>query len=167
MKGKMKIYYVIQDHYETRPKPCMNGWGSIFLVVAPDGTALPCHSARLQPGIEYPNVREQSVKWIWNESPAFNEYRGFEWMKEPCRSCPEKETDFGGCRCQAYLQTGDAKNADPVCDKSPYHRQLVDYVERINQLAGSPELKEKPILFRNMKNSKKLISTTPDLGSDR
>ena len=158
MKGKMKIYYVIQDHYETRPKPCMNGWGSIFLVVAPDGTALPCHSARLLPGIEYPNVREQSVEWIWNESPAFNEYRGFEWMKEPCRSCPEKEKDFGGCRCQAYLQTGDARNADPVCDKSPYHQQLVDYVERINQLAGTLEFEEKPILFRNMKNSKKIIS---------
>ncbi len=42
-------------------------------------------------------------------------------MKEPCRSCPERSRDFGGCRCQAYLMTGDAANADPVCDLSPYH----------------------------------------------
>lgn len=163
LKGRMKIYYVIQDHYERRPKACMNGWGSIFLVIAPDGVALPCHSARLLPGIEYPSVREHSVEWIWNESPAFNRYRGFAWMKEPCRSCPEKAQDFGGCRCQAYLLTGDATNADPVCDKSPYHPRLVEDVERINRLARTGRIGQKPILFRNMKNSRKIISTSlPD-----
>ena len=51
-------------------------------------------------------------------------------MKEPCRSCPEKAKDFGGCRCQAYLLTGDAANADPVCDLSPHHHLVTEAVAR-------------------------------------
>src|SRR5690606_7473945 len=125
MRGRMKIIYVVPDYYERRPKACMNGWGAIFLTVAPDGTAPPCHAARQLPGLAFPNVREHDLEWIWYRSPAFNRFRGFEWMQEPCRSCPEKEKDFGGCRCQAYMLTGDATNADPVCDKSPHHAALV------------------------------------------
>jgi PqqA peptide cyclase len=156
MKDKMKIIYVIPDYFENRPKPCMNGWGSIFLTIAPDGSALPCHAAAQLPGLEPPNVREHNVEWIWNESPAFNKFRGLDWMQEPCRSCPEKEKDFGGCRCQAYMLTGDATNADPVCDKSPHHEKLHDDVERIGKLANQKNDDAKPLIFRNMKNSKKL-----------
>ncbi len=158
LKGKMRIFYVVQDHYETRPKACMNGWGSIFLVVSPDGTALPCHSARLLPDIDFPKVQDHRLEWIWNRSRAFNEFRGSEWMKEPCQTCPEKKKDFGGCRCQAYLLTGDARNADPVCDKSYDHQKLVDYVEYVNQSGDRKIPEEKPLLFRNMKNSKKIIA---------
>lgn len=157
MKNKCKIIYVIPDYFENRPKKCMNGWGNIFLTIAPDGSALPCHAAAQLPGLTFPNVREQSIDWIWNESPAFNEFRGTEWMKEPCRSCPEKEKDLGGCRCQAYMLTGDARNADPVCDKSYHHQQLHDDVERIGRLAKQ-NTAEKPLLFRNMKNSKRHIA---------
>ena len=157
MKGKMKIIYVIPDYFENRPKPCMNGWGSIFLTIAPDGSALPCHAAAQLPGLEPPNVKEHSVEWIWDESPMFNKFRGLDWMQEPCRSCPEKEKDFGGCRCQAYMLTGDATNADPVCDKSPFHKQLLDDVERIALLADQKGSIEKPLIFRNMKNSKKAM----------
>ncbi len=160
MKGKMKIIYVIPDYFENRPKPCMNGWGAIFLTIAPDGSALPCHAAAQLPGLEPPNVREHSVEWIWDESPTFNKFRGFDWMQEPCRSCPEKEKDFGGCRCQAYMLTGDATNADPVCDKSPFHKQLLDDVERIALLADQKGSIEKPLIFRNMKNSKKAMEKT-------
>ncbi len=67
---------------------------------------------------------------IWYDSPAFNHYRGEDWMKEPCRSCPERSRDFGGCRCQAYLLTGDAANADPVCDLSPHHHLVTAAVDR-------------------------------------
>ncbi len=157
LKGKCKIIYVIPDYYENRPKPCMNGWGAIFLTIAPDGTALPCHEAGQLP-IEFPNVKDHSIEELWNNSPGFNHFRGFEWMKEPCRSCPEKEKDFGGCRCQAFMMTGDAANADPVCDKSPHHQALLDDVERIGKIAAKEkdlDLKEQPIIFRNMKNSKK------------
>lgn len=160
MKDKMKIIYVIPDYFENRPKACMNGWGSIFLTIAPDGSALPCHAAAQLPGLEFPNVRDHSVPQIWNDSDAFNQFRGFDWMKEPCRSCPEKEKDFGGCRCQAYMLTGDAANADPVCDKSPHHQQLHQDVERIDGLAGTAEFEAKPLVFRNMKNSKALSGET-------
>lgn len=160
MRDKMKIIYVIPDYFENRPKACMNGWGSIFLTIAPDGSALPCHAAAQLPGLEFPNVRDHSVSQIWNDSDAFNRFRGFDWMKEPCRSCPEKEKDFGGCRCQAYMLTGDAANADPVCDKSPHHSQLHEEVNRIDGLAGAPEFEAKPLVFRNMKNSKALSGET-------
>ncbi len=157
MKDKMKIIYVIPDYFETRPKACMNGWGSIFLTIAPDGTALPCHAAAQLPGLNAPNVKEHTIEWIWNESSAFNKFRGLEWMQEPCRSCPEKEKDKGGCRCQAYMLTGDARNADPVCDKSPHHQQLVDDVARIAKLSQKNSDAGQPLTFRNMKNSKKAL----------
>lgn len=151
---KMKIYFVVPDYFERRPKPCMNGLGSVFLNIVPDGTALPCHAARMLPGLEFPNVRETSVGQIWFDSPGFNHFRGDAWMKEPCRSCPEKTKDFGGCRCQAYLFTGDAANADPVCDLSPHHHLVETAVARASQ----PQVAEKPLLFRDLRNSRALSS---------
>jgi len=162
LKGRMDIYFVVPDYYENRPKPCMNGWGSVFLLVTPDGTALPCHAARQLPGLDFPNVQSMSVKDIWQQSDAFNKYRGDDWMKEPCRSCPEKEKDFGGCRCQAFQFTGDAANADPVCDKSPL-RGLVD--EAISS-AGSATI-ETPMIFRNPKNSVQHTVKLADLATTK
>lgn len=157
MKGRMRILYVVPDYYETRPKACMNGWGSVFLTIAPDGTALPCHAARQLPGLTFPNVRDHGVAWIWNDSPDFNRFRGFGWMKEPCRSCPEREKDFGGCRCQAYMLTGDATQADPVCDKSPHHASLVAKVDEMTA-RPLPARAEQPLVFRNTRNSRALTS---------
>jgi pyrroloquinoline quinone biosynthesis protein E len=155
---KMKIFFVVPDYYEIRPKACMNGLGSIFLTVTPDGTALPCHAARMLPGFDFPNVRDRGVDWIWRDSHAFNHFRGDAWMKEPCRSCPEKTKDFGGCRCQAYLLTGDAANADPVCDRSPHHHIVTEAVARA-QLPRPVE--EKPVLFfRNRRNSRSISGCT-------
>ncbi|MCU7942914.1 MAG: pyrroloquinoline quinone biosynthesis protein PqqE [Candidatus Thiodiazotropha sp. (ex Cardiolucina cf. quadrata)] len=154
-KGKMRIFYVVPDYHEERPKACMNGWGAVFLTVAPDGTALPCHAAGELPGLTFPNVRDHSIEWIWNDSSDFNRFRGYSWMKEPCRNCDEKEKDFGGCRCQAYLLTGDAANADPVCSKSPHHEQIVQMVNETN-ISREPDTA--PLVFRNMRNSKKLTA---------
>jgi len=154
MKGKMKILYVVPDYYEARPKACMNGWGSVFLTIAPDGTALPCHAAAQLPDFEFPNIRKNTVEWIWSESESFNRFRGYDWMQEPCRSCPEKTKDFGGCRCQAYMLTGDATAADPVCDKSPNHRTLTARVERIARTTTAKSSRELPLIFRNMNNSR-------------
>ena len=120
-----KLIFVTPDYYEERPKACMNGWGSLFLDITPDGTALPCHSARMLP-VQFPKVTEHSLKHIWYDSFGFNRYRGDDWMPEPCRSCDEKDRDFGGCRCQAFLLTGDADNADPVCSKSAHHDLILD-----------------------------------------
>jgi pyrroloquinoline quinone biosynthesis protein E len=153
--NKMKIYFVVPDYYENRPKACMNGWGSVFLNLTADGLALPCHEARMLPGLDFPSVREHDLRWIWHASPAFNRYRGDEWMKEPCRSCPEKAKDYGGCRCQAYLLTGDAALADPVCDKSPHHALITLAVERARQAGAGVETK--PVLFyRDDENSRRL-----------
>ncbi|MCB1748094.1 MAG: pyrroloquinoline quinone biosynthesis protein PqqE [Gammaproteobacteria bacterium] len=156
-RDRTKIIYVVPDYFEDRPKACMNGWGSIFLTIAPDGSALPCHAATSLPGISFPNVRDHSVREIWYESEAFNHFRGFDWMAEPCRSCPEKTRDFGGCRCQAYLLTGDAANADPVCGKSPHHDRLVAEVERIDALSDA-DAAARPLVFRNMPNSRKFLA---------
>ena len=134
----MQIYFVVPDYFETRPKPCMNGLGSVFLTIAPDGIAMPCHAARMLPGLSLPSVRERSVREIWYDSPAFNHFRGEAWMKEPCRSCPERSADFGGCRCQAYLLTGDAANADPVCDLSPHHGLVTAAVAEAERAPAAP-----------------------------
>ena len=154
LKGQMKLYYVVPDYYEERPKPCMNGWGTTFLTIAPDGLALPCHEARILPGLNCPNVRDMSLKDIWEESEAFNRFRNFDWMEEPCRSCPEKLKDFGGCRCQAYLLTGNMNATDPVCSLSP-QRHTVEEAIIAAQAAGDDETGQ-PLVFRNSRNSKKL-----------
>jgi PqqA peptide cyclase len=152
--GKMKIYYVVPDFYEDRPKACMNGWGTTFLTIAPDGVALPCHSARELPNLDCPNVKDDSIEDIWLNSKAFNFFRGYEWMTEPCRSCDEKERDKGGCRCQAYLLTGDMYATDPVCSKSPKHHVIDEAIDSARMAALADN--EKPLIFRNSKNSKLL-----------
>ncbi len=150
LKGRMQIFYVVPDYFENRPKPCMSGWGAVFMAIAPDGTVLPCHAARQLPGLTFPNVREASLEWIWYDSPTFNRFRGQEWMREPCRTCPERHKDLGGCRCQAYLLTGDPANTDPVCDLSPLHHVVLKAVEEGQESSASI----KPPVFRNVKNSK-------------
>jgi len=155
---KIRIIFVVPDYYEDRPKKCMNGWGNVFLTITPDGTALPCHTARMLPGLTFPNVKTDSVNDIWYHSDGFNRYRGTGWMQEPCRSCDEKENDLGGCRCQAYLLANDPSAADPVCTKSP-HRHVVDEaVAKAQKTAAS--LTEQPLVFRDPKNSVRLSKTT-------
>jgi pyrroloquinoline quinone biosynthesis protein E len=154
----MKVYFVVPDYHSTRPKACMNGWGSVFVTVTADGVVLPCHEARMLPGLSFPNVRDHDLRWIWYDSPGFNAYRGDGWMQEPCRSCPDKAKDFGGCRCQAFMLTGDATNTDPVCDLSPHHHLVTEAVER----ADRPSLPAgvKPIVFRDDRNSRALSAAS-------
>lgn len=124
-RGRMQILYVLPDYYQTYPKPCMGGWGTVFVVIAPDGRALPCQAAWQIESLAFDNVRDHPLEWIWGRSPAFVAFRGDDWMREPCRTCARRTIDFGGCRCQAFQITGDARNADPVCTKSP-SRALID-----------------------------------------
>ena len=157
----MRIYFVVPDYFETRPKACMSGLGSVFLAVAPDGTAMPCHAARMLPGLDLPNVRAQPLREIWYDSHAFNRFRGEGWMKEPCRSCPERGKDFGGCRCQAYLLTGDADNADPVCELSPHHHLVTAAVAAAEQAAAAPPAVGQPLVFRDHRTSIPLVPAAP------
>ena len=131
-RGKMQIIYVLPDYYSEFPKPCQGGWGNFYLVVAPDGRTMPCHAASQITTLTFDNVRERSVGWIWEESSAFRAFRGDAWMKEPCRSCPRKHVDFGGCRCQAFALTGDATRTDPVCTLTS-DRAIID-----SMLDGTP-----------------------------
>ena len=124
-RGRMQIIYVLPDYYESYPKPCYGGWGKVYLVVAPDGQTLPCHGATHISTLRFDDVRHRSLGSIWAESPAFQAFRGDEWMSEPCRTCPRKTIDFGGCRCQAFALTGDATNTDPVCTLAP-SRAIID-----------------------------------------
>jgi len=153
---RIRIIFVVPDYYETRPKKCMNGWGNVFLTIAPDGAALPCHTARMLPGLEFPNVREHSIQDIWYQSGAFNRFRGKDWMQEPCRSCPEQDDDLGGCRCQAYMLANDPAAADPVCDKSP-HRAKVDDAIAKAQLPDAEQTIDHPLIFRDPAESRRLI----------
>jgi pyrroloquinoline quinone biosynthesis protein E len=153
--NRMRILFVVPDYFEERPKACMNGWGSVFLGIAPDGTALPCHAARTLPGIAFPNVREASVQDIWYASEAFNRYRGDAWMKDPCRTCDDKARDFGGCRCQAHAMTGDAANADPVCAKSARHGELQTIVMHAQRAQAETVWRPaQTIVFRSDANSR-------------
>ncbi|QJQ94571.1 MULTISPECIES: pyrroloquinoline quinone biosynthesis protein PqqE [Halomonadaceae] len=119
----MRLLFVVPDYYADRPKACMGGWGSIFMTVAPDGAVLPCHSARMLP-MQFPTVRDQPLREIWYQSDPFNRFRGDAWMPQPCRSCDERDKDFGGCRCQAFLLTGDPAATDPVCSLSADHHLI-------------------------------------------
>ena len=124
-RGRMQILFVLPDYFEQYPKPCYGGWGRFYLVVAPDGKVLPCHGATQITTLTFDNAQDHSLEWIWRESAAFKAFRGDLWMREPCRSCPRKTVDFGGCRCQAFALTGAAENTDPVCVLSP-DRELID-----------------------------------------
>lgn len=153
VKDKMRLLFVMPDYHSNRPKKCTNGWGNLFITVQADGTLLPCHVAGMLPGIRFPNVREDALEWAWYDSPGFNRFRGDGWMKQPCRSCPEKHIDLGGCRCQAYMLTGDAANADPVCDKSEYHHLIADEVAQARALA----MQGKPLIYRTDAQSRALM----------
>jgi pyrroloquinoline quinone biosynthesis protein E len=143
LKGVMEVLYVLPDYFTGRPKPCMSGWGRRYLTVNPNGSVLPCPTASEIPGLVLDNIRENSLAWIWKESESFNRFRGTKWMPEPCRSCPQREVDYGGCRCQAALLTGDPANTDPACRYSPFHRLVPEAIR-----SGSDESSVTGLLFR-------------------
>jgi len=132
LKGRLRIEYVLPDYYAKYPKPCMNGWGHQQMLIDPAGRALPCHAAGVIPGLEFASVREQSLRSIWEDSPAFNRFRDENWMPEPCRTCDRRARDFGGCRCQAFLLTGDATATDPVCILAPAHPVIEEALRSVN-----------------------------------
>jgi pyrroloquinoline quinone biosynthesis protein E len=139
LDGQMQILYVFPDYYSEYPKPCMGGWGSRQLTIRPNGDVLPCQAADQIPGLIIENARRRSLAWVWDDSPMLNQFRGQEWMQEPCRSCPRKTIDFGGCRCQAFLLTGDATATDPVCKLAPEHGLVQHVLEAVNELQAAPD----------------------------
>lgn len=147
---EMDIFFVVPDVLEKKPRPCLNGWASTMITVTPDGRVLPCQGAQDFPGTRMPHVADQSLTDIWHAADLFRQYRGFDWMKEPCASCSKKDEDFGGCRCQAFQLTGDPGNTDPVCTKSPHHH-------RVEALLGRPSTGE---LVMRTPNQRRIPLTT-------
>jgi pyrroloquinoline quinone biosynthesis protein E len=121
LRGRMEVLFVRPDYYADRPRACMDGWAQRYILVTPDGLALPCHQARAIAGLAWENVRDRPLADIWNDGPGFRAFRGDAWMPEPCRTCDEREVDFGGCRCQAFALLGDAAATDPACALAPRH----------------------------------------------
>jgi PqqA peptide cyclase len=121
LAGRIRVDFVVPDYYARFPKACMGGWGRRLMLINPAGKVLPCHAAEVIPDLTFENVREQSLENIWQNSPSFQRFRGEEWMPEPCRSCDQRAQDFGGCRCQALLLTGNAEATDPACTLAPAH----------------------------------------------
>jgi len=137
--ARPEILWVLPDYFAARPKPCMGGWGRRLLVVAPDGLVLPCHAARGLPGLAFWSAAERELGACWEEAPGMNAFRGEAWMRDPCRTCPERTRDFGGCRCQAFRLTGEAANTDPACALAPRHA----VVETARRGAA-----ERPLVYR-------------------
>ncbi len=132
LAGRIRIDSVVPDYYAKYPKACMGGWGRRLMLINPAGKVLPCHAAEVIPGLEFENTREQSLEWIWRESPSFQRFRGEAWMPEPCRSCDRRTEDFGGCRCQALLLTGDPTATDPACTLAPAHAVVEAVLHEVN-----------------------------------
>jgi pyrroloquinoline quinone biosynthesis protein E len=132
LKGILNIDYVTPDYYARYPKPCMGGWAKDALNVTPAGRVLPCHAAESITELRFENVREMPLEQIWYASDAFNRFRGTDWMQEPCQSCERKLVDFGGCRCQAFALTGDARATDPACIFSPNHTSMKDMADALS-----------------------------------
>jgi pyrroloquinoline quinone biosynthesis protein E len=150
LKGRIEILFVRPDYDVGRPRACMDGWARRYVVVTPDGTALPCHQAASIATLSFDNVRDRPLDAIWNDSPAFRAFRGEAWMPEPCRSCDERHRDFGGCRCQAFALVGDAGATDPACDRAPRH----DLVLAARLQAERPEpVSRPPLRLRRMRAS--------------
>jgi pyrroloquinoline quinone biosynthesis protein E len=130
--GRIRIDSVVPDYYAKYPKACMGGWGQRLMLINPAGRVLPCHAAEIIPGLEFENVKEKTLEWIWQESSSFQRFRGEAWMPEPCRSCDRRTQDFGGCRCQALLLTGDPTVTDPACSLAPTHHLIESAVAEAN-----------------------------------
>ena len=131
--GKTRIVFVVPDYYAKYPKPCVGGWGRKLMLITPNGDVLPCHAAPIIPGLKFENVKDRTLREIWENSDAFQKFRGEDWMQEPCKSCDRRAQDFGGCRCQAVLLAGDATATDPVCSLAPQRHKVDAILAQINR----------------------------------
>jgi len=148
LRGKTRVVFVVPDYYAKYPKPCVGGWGRKLMLVTPSGDALPCHAAQVIPGLTFENVKNRSLREIWEHSAAFQKFRGEEWMQEPCKTCDRRELDFGGCRCQAMLLTGDAAATDPVCSLAPLRPKVDAILAGINAAQPAQPFVEPAWLYR-------------------
>jgi pyrroloquinoline quinone biosynthesis protein E len=164
LRGKIRIEYVVPDYYAKYPKPCMGGWGRKLMLITPTGEALPCHAAQIIPGMKFENVKDRSLREIWQSSAAFQKFRGEDWMQQPCKTCDRRELDFGGCRCQALLLAGDAAATDPVCSLAPTRAKVDAIIAAANSASPAEPLTQPGWLYRT--NSPPSAALHSSLGVD-
>jgi PqqA peptide cyclase len=148
LEGRIRVEYVVPDYYAKYPKPCMGGWGRKLMLITPSGDALPCHAAQVIPGLSFENVKQRSLRDIWERSATFQKFRGEDWMQEPCKTCDRREQDFGGCRCQALLLAGDAAATDPVCSLAPLRPKVDAILADINNASPGQVIAKPSWLYR-------------------
>jgi pyrroloquinoline quinone biosynthesis protein E len=153
LRGRMEIAYVKPDYFTGEPKACMSGWARQYMVVTPAGKVLPCHAAEAIAGLDFHSVRDRSLGQVWRSSPGLLAFRGDAWMQDPCRSCTRKGLDFGGCRCQSFLLTGDAASTDPACRLAPTHALV--------RRAVADARDDVAARFRNRHNSALIAAAAP------
>lgn len=88
--------------------------GQLICMIDVDGNVLPCSYFPLPAG----NIRTQSFREIWEESPLFLEMRDFAGYKDHCGRC-EYLNVCGGCRARAWAVTGDYLAGEPFCSHRP------------------------------------------------
>ncbi|PYU58457.1 MAG: pyrroloquinoline quinone biosynthesis protein PqqE [Acidobacteria bacterium] len=149
LQGKIRIEFVVPDYYAMYPKPCMGGWGRKLMLITPTGDVLPCHAAQVIPGLSFENVKDHGLRDIWEQSAAFQRFRGEDWMQQPCKTCDRREQDFGGCRCQALLLAGNAAATDPVCSLAPLRSKVDALLAAINTPTSVQNLTQPSWLYRS------------------
>ena len=149
LQGKIRIEFVVPDYYATYPKPCMGGWGRKLMLITPTGDVLPCHAAQVIPGLSFENVKDHGLRDIWEQSAAFQRFRGEDWMQQPCKTCDRREQDFGGCRCQALLLAGNAAATDPVCSLAPLRPKVDALLAAINTPISVQDFTQPSWLYRS------------------
>ncbi len=88
--------------------------GQLIVLIDVDGNVLPCSYFPVSAG----NIKEQSLKYIWENSSLFKELRDFAGYKGKCGAC-EYIRVCGGCRARAYAVRGDYLAEEPFCSYIP------------------------------------------------
>ena len=101
---------------DVMSRGCLAGAGYCF--VSHRGEVYPCGYLPLLAG----NVREQSFREIYQESPLFRTLRDLSQLKGKCGRC-EFVRLCGGCRARAYAITGDYLAEEPYCVYRPRREQ--------------------------------------------
>jgi heme b synthase len=99
---------------DAMTRGCLGGISFCFLSHV--GQVQPCGYLELNCG----NVRKQSFKEIWENSPVFLNLRNTDGYKGKCGICEYRKV-CGGCRARAYESLGDYMNEEPYCIYEPHH----------------------------------------------
>jgi heme b synthase len=99
---------------DAMTRGCLGGISFCFLSHV--GQVQPCGYLELDCG----NVRKQSFKEIWENSPVFLNLRNTDGYQGKCGICEYRKV-CGGCRARAYESLGDYMNEEPYCIYEPHH----------------------------------------------